>query len=47
MVDRGFLTVTLTEFNNFSPFQVLAFKIIEFEIRKWRGSGNQKPLVIY
>ena len=43
MVDSGFLTVTLTEFNNFSPFQKLAFQIIHNEIRKWRS--RQKPLV--
>ena len=45
MVDSGFLTVTLTEFNNLSPFQIFAFKIIDHEIRKWRI--KQKPMVTY
>lgn len=44
-VDRGFLTVTLSEYNRFSPFQVLAFQVIDKQIRKWRG--KQKPMVVY
>ncbi|MDO5827302.1 MAG: hypothetical protein Q4Q19_03470 [Methanobrevibacter sp.] len=42
-VDSGFLRVTLTEMNDLTPFQRLAFMIIHKEIMKWRG--NQKPLV--
>ncbi|WP_158499619.1 hypothetical protein [Methanobrevibacter olleyae] len=45
LVDRGFFNVSLSEYNNFSPFQVLAFKIIDLEIRKWRSKN--KPLVVY
>ena len=44
-VDNGFLTVTLSEYNRFSPFQILAFQVIDREIRKWRS--KQKPLVVY
>lgn len=44
-VDSGFLTLTLSEYNRLSPFQVLAFKVIDMEIRKWRS--KQKPLVVY
>ena len=44
-VEEEMVTVTLSEYNRFSPFQVLAFQVIDREIRRWRSS--QKPLVVY
>ena len=44
-VDRGFLTITLDDARRMTPFQLIAFKVIDYEIMKWRS--NQKPMVTY
>lgn len=44
-VDRGFLSITLDDYKEMSPFQVMAFRVIDHEIMKWRN--NQKPIVTY
>jgi len=44
-VDSNFLTITLDDWKNLTVFQILAFKIINMEIRKWRS--KKKPLILY
>lgn len=42
-VDSGFLTITLDDYRKATPYQLLAWTIIDFHIRKWRS--KHEPLV--
>lgn len=42
-VDSGFLTITLDDYKDATPFQLQAWAIIDFQIRKWRS--KHEPLV--
>lgn len=42
-VDKGFLTISLDDYKNATPYQLLAWKVIDFQIRKWRS--KHEPLI--
>lgn len=44
MFDRGMITLSLDDYSALSPFQVMAFNIVEQEIRRFRF--KDKPLKI-
>lgn len=42
-VDLGFLQISLDDYRNATPFQLLAWWVIDFQIRKWKS--KHEPLV--